>query len=698
VAFYLCWQIKQIKRHIVSSGEFWQHTFIVTSSNDFRLSVNPNFHTDPITNLYAGYMPSCIFNLARIAATAMFVLASPWSPAMWLYAMQTDTKSAPSPIDIQDLGKGTVPLSGPWQFHIGDNPEWADPAFDSSGWEQLSADQPWGKQGHDSLTGYAWYRCSITLTPASGIPAQFSLMIPKIDDAYEIYWNGVLIGRNGKLPPHPVWYVPQPPQIFQLGPIQHGVLAVRVWAAPLFSDSSGEQGGFVAAPLIGSPSAIAAAKAADEFGWLRSQQFHFGETLLCVLIAFLSFLLWCRAPTRWVLFWTAGFALGQPVFFLLLYAHIGWQYTLAQTATQLVSAVQDVSLWFLLLWLLLLRENHALSRLTRILACICIVSAALDGLLIAIIWTPEWAALAQISDAVLTFVFVLLEAFPLILVSYALFQRKQQLDPARWMVAILAFLDEMMIVFDNIIQQGRRFTHWSIATNIDAPLITIHGSAISLRALSASFLLVAIVVAVYNNVREDQRRNDLLEQEKKDLLRESNRMRHEAEHDGLTGLWNHRIIVERLNEEMSRSFRNGTPLSVVLIDVDHFKKINDTFGHLAGDLVLKEVSAIFTSALRSYDGVGRYGGEEFLLILPNCEIESALLRAEQLRQAVQSAQIMDGDTMLQVTASFGVASAFPAHYEAETVIRAVDTALYQAKSNGRNCVIQADTHTPLYES
>jgi diguanylate cyclase (GGDEF)-like protein len=96
--------------------------------------------------------------------------------------------------------------------------------------------------------------------------------------------------------------------------------------------------------------------------------------------------------------------------------------------------------------------------------------------------------------------------------------------------------------------------------------------------------------------------------------------------------------------------------------------------------------------------VGRYGGEEFLVILPNCEIENARVRAEQLRLAVESARIMDGETMLQVTASFGVASAFSSDYEAETVIRAVDTALYRAKSSGRNCVIQAEVATPVCES
>jgi diguanylate cyclase (GGDEF)-like protein len=638
-------------------------------------------------------MPSGYFALRRIAAMVLLVFAAPW-----VHAMQASTKSTPgAPLVIEDLGKGTFALSGPWQFHPGDDPAWASPTFDSSDWELLSADQPWGKQGHAQLTGFAWYRCSIALIRAPGVPQEFSLLVPKIHDPYEIYWNGSLIGRNGKLPPRPVWYISQPMQTFELGQVQRGVLAVRVWKAPLLSDDSGERGGFDAAPLIGSPEAIATAKAAYEFQWLRSRQLHFGANLLCAVIAFLSFLLWLRVPSRWVLFWTTGFALAQPAILVLVNAHLGWPYPLAMGASQLLCAMQDISLWFLLLWLLPLHENGAICRLTRILACIYTVNAALDGMLVALTWNPQWAGLVQVSDAVLTFLTVLFEAFPLVLVGYALFRRKQ-FDSTGWLVAIMAFLDEMMIVFSNIVKQGRQFTVWPIADKIDSPLFFIDGNGISLTTLAGALLLAAIVYAVYNSVREDQRRQDALEREKMELLHESNRMRHHAEHDGLTGLWNHRVIVDRLGDEMNRSLRDGTPLSVILVDVDHLKKINDSFGHLAGDLVLKEIGTIFTRSLRPYDSVGRYGGEEFLLILPNCGMESALIRGEQLRVAVQSARIMDGETMLQVTASFGVASAFPFQHEAETVIRAVDVALYRAKSSGRNCVIQAEMDIQLCES
>ena len=636
-----------------------------------------------------GYMPACHFTLRLIAAMAIFAVA-----ACGLHAKQAGTTSTPTPLVIEDLGKGTFTLDGPWQFHPGDDPAWASPSFDSTGWEQLSADQPWGQQGHANLTGFAWYRCSIAFTPATGLSQQFSLLVPKIHDSYEIYWNGSLIGRNGKVPPGPVWYISQPVQTFELGQMRRGVLAVRVWKAPLLSDDSGERGGFDAAPLIGSSEAIATAKAAGEYQWLRSRQLHFGANLLSAVIGLLSFLLWLRVPSRWILFWTTGFALVQPVVLLLVNAHMGLPYSLAMAVAQPVTAMQDVSLWFLLLRLLLLHENRAISRLTRSLACVYLVNSTVDGVLVAISWNPQWTGVVQASDAVLTTVSLLLEAFPLVLVSFGFFRRKQ-FDSASWLVASLAFLDEMINVFGNVVKQGRQFTGWPIAAKIDSPLFSLDGNGITLSTIAGALLLVAIVYATYNSVREDQRRHEAMEREKLELMHESERMRHQAEHDGLTGLWNHRIIVQRLDEEINRSLREETALSVVLIDVDHFKKVNDGFGHLAGDLVLREISAILTRSVRPYDYVGRYGGEEFLLILPDCEIESALMRAEQLRVAVESARIREGDALLQVTASFGVGSAFPSHYEAETVIRAVDSALYRAKSSGRNCVIQAEMDTPL---
>ena len=127
--------------------------------------------------------------LALIAAVAILF------PPLQIHGADLTGASA-SPLTIEGLGKGVAPLDGPWQFHLGDNPAWAAPGVDDAtghnGWEQLNADSPWGTQGHASYTGYGWYRRQIDITPAPGVSPEVTLLIPAIDDVYELYWNGVL--------------------------------------------------------------------------------------------------------------------------------------------------------------------------------------------------------------------------------------------------------------------------------------------------------------------------------------------------------------------------------------------------------------------------------------------------------------------------------------------------------------------------
>jgi diguanylate cyclase (GGDEF)-like protein len=544
-------------------------------------------------------------------------------------------------------------------------------------------------QGYDRYTGYAWYRCHLRLTPAPGLPVQFALLVGRVDDAYEIYWNGRLIGQNGRLDPYRIWYWAHPPKIFPMTGANRGVLAVRVWKSPLFSDDSGQRGGFEVAPRVGSPAAIAADKEALDYQWLRDRQFLFGENLLYALVALLGFLAWWRNQSRWFLFWMGAFALVPPLLLLLLRTRLLWPYVVVIGLEQPIYVLGDVSLWFLLLWLLPLRDKRGIRRLTRILAQVVLINAILDAIVLSIAWSPRWIGPAKIVDDLSAAIYSVLEAFPLVLVAVAL-TRRRRLDAIRWVVAILAVLDELAVVVQNVSQQGIQYTNWSLAARIEAPLFTVGGSGITVHTLTGALLLIALVYAAYGRLREDQRQKEALERERGELLHTREQMRHFAEHDDLTGLWNHRIIMDRLAGEVDRAQREGTQLSVILADVDHFKNVNDRFGHPTGDLVLREVSAIFVRSVRTYDWVGRYGGEEFLIILPGSDFGTACLRAEELRAAVEAAVIADGERRLQITSSFGVASGFPADHGADAVVRVVDAALYEAKRCGRNRVIATD--------
>jgi two-component system cell cycle response regulator len=172
------------------------------------------------------------------------------------------------------------------------------------------------------------------------------------------------------------------------------------------------------------------------------------------------------------------------------------------------------------------------------------------------------------------------------------------------------------------------------------------------------------------------------------LLASHRQLRLQAARDPLTGLWNRATILEMLDAELDRSRRDHHPLSVLMADVDHFKRINDTLGHLAGDQVLRQIAARLLTSLRPYDGVGRYGGEEFLVLLPGCDAEAAGSLAERLRRSVAEEPMEDEDRAIAVTLSLGVA-AWDKKLPAAALLRWADAALYKAKHAGRNRVVSA---------
>ncbi len=158
-----------------------------------------------------------------------------------------------------------------------------------------------------------------------------------------------------------------------------------------------------------------------------------------------------------------------------------------------------------------------------------------------------------------------------------------------------------------------------------------------------------------------------------------------AIYDTLTGLYNRRYFEERLEVEAQKSFYSGAPISLVMVDIDFFKKVNDTFGHTEGDQVLCKISSLLKASVRKKDTVARYGGEEFILILPEAGLEQSFVIAERIRQLVENTPFEVGRAQVNLTLSMGISN-FPSHRvkSREELVKMADQALYDAKRGGRN--------------
>jgi len=205
--------------------------------------------------------------------------------------------------------------------------------------------------------------------------------------------------------------------------------------------------------------------------------------------------------------------------------------------------------------------------------------------------------------------------------------------------------------------------------------------------VTLSFLILAGIIAIAFSVSYL-----LIKKSASQLSLAQQKLHHMATIDSLTGIFSRNEIISLLQSEFENYRLNlNTPdqseLSLVMIDVDHFKAINDNHGHPVGDLVLSTISACIKSNIRNSNGLGRFGGEEFLLVLPGENAEASKLVAERIRQAISELNIDAEQQPVRVTASFGIASALPAEQDYHSTIKRADSALYQAKNSGRNRVV-----------
>jgi two-component system cell cycle response regulator len=172
-----------------------------------------------------------------------------------------------------------------------------------------------------------------------------------------------------------------------------------------------------------------------------------------------------------------------------------------------------------------------------------------------------------------------------------------------------------------------------------------------------------------------------------ELLSAQQSLQFAATHDFLTSLWNRAEIMAFLHRELERGQREKRPVGVALLDIDHFKAINDSLGHRSGDHVLKELARRLRAQLRSYDGLGRYGGEEFLLVLPGCDLETTIDRLDAIQRSIARATFPTHPGTATVTVSMGATVSHGIGVtECESLLQEADIALYRAKQAGRNCV------------
>jgi hypothetical protein len=415
-----------------------------------------------------------------------------------------------APVVLKDLGRATIPLDGLWQFKTGDDPAWASPTFDDSAWQPIQAGRPWEGQGHPGYTGFGWYRIHLAVPENSSADWQLALLIPYIEDAGEVYWNGELVGSIGKVPPRPSWYPGQLPAVIPLGAPRSGVLAMRVWKAPHVYLSDPDEGGLAGMPLVGSREAIKALIDRTAYNNLRGHLFEIVEELISALVGLLALFAWLRNRHRHMLGWLA-LAMVFPVYsiarFLVpqMHSFAAFYGTIGPMVT-----INDIASWFLLIYLLGLNENAGLIRWTKILAVTGISLALVDSAMVCFDWTRLFPRFFLIADVVATIPEVLLESFIAVICLLAI--RKRQ-DAARWTLALSALISNLLQGTGDISGLGARWTHWTLASKLSAPLVIIGGAALPASAIAGTLFLASVFYVAWRYSVDQSEKQNTLQQE-----------------------------------------------------------------------------------------------------------------------------------------------------------------------------------------
>lgn len=436
--------------------------------------------------------------------------------AYGLYAQSTPAgvSDAAGPFSAVGIGTGTRPITGLWQFHLGDDPAWAQPGFDDRGWERLPANRPWGDAGHPGYTGFAWYRRQIALDPADREP--LALLLPPLGSAAEVYWNGVKVGGVGTPPPHAQW--PGRPETAAV-PLpsapgaRSGELAIRVWEHRLVSLDPPDAGGFQAAPQIGYRPLI---QAMPHHEWEHRFCVH-AIANACYLSFFLvgiaALVLWTRSRSQWVLLAVGAYLLSYALEGLL--TRLPGAYTALQVAGVGISAVQQIASLFVILLLAGLPSRRGLRgarfwwRACIFISGVQLLSTVLTLWEVLIITSPQkhLFQFLDVSSELLAYAFI-----PFVLVLLVACFALSRLTLPRLLFLSAVGIDVLLGLSSNLLVQNLTRMDWLVAL-LTHPVLQIYGAGLSIFSTVRFLVLLAIIYAVSDQIRRQVARQRFVDAE-----------------------------------------------------------------------------------------------------------------------------------------------------------------------------------------
>ncbi len=602
--------------------------------------------------------------IARVGAYAMIGAVVAAALAL-IYGLLTSnpvghsTPLSSGAVIAPDQGLAGMTIANDWRFRQGDDRRWAAPDYDDSDWQRVDFPHRWYPEA-ESLPGQAfgWYRKSIQFElpdeRARERLALLSVQLGTILSAYELYAGDQLIGRVGRLPTgggarvdygtEAVFPVP----LETIGEGGELVLSLRVWAGSEVIAERWGAGPYGGLYRIGSYRDMLSDLVMNE-----TPTFLLGVT--CIIFGLYHLLLFFRNRELADFLWFGLTSVVIGIYCITLTEwrdHFGFD-------PELFKKLEFMAIYLLpplsiqMAWSMFDERLGPWVRLYQ-LSFITIAVA--------------WSLVPGIDIHVSTLTYWLLWTLPaLFLIGRLIVQKLQEGNVQARAVALGAFLFLIASLVDIVAE----------LLNIRVPGLLPWG-----------FLALSLGVGNFFGARFSVMLNHLEHEvsERTSELSEANRRLSEIVRiDPLTELLNRRGFVIEAEQELHRVGRSGRNFSVILADVDHFKSVNDHYGHAGGDHVLARLAARMRESIRDIDRVARWGGEEFIFLLPETELDGARVLAEKLRQDIQHSVFEFNGSKLQITLTLGIATIRPGESLEGCVARA-DRALYQGKHGGRNNV------------